>query len=209
MKRWKKSAVFRRLGSLLLVLAVLGPVAGALAVPAKAAGLSLAQLQAKYAAGTPWNDSFDGSIQCAGFARLMCYEAYGSEYYINNGGKWKQYTNVSYIDSGRKAGDLVRYKNNGIGHSVFITGVSGDKVSFGDCNAAGPNIIRWGSMDRSKLKIGFHHAYSAPYDFTAQGTPASRPRDAGAHPLRELRFPEGRTGRDDPGRDQILRYHLS
>lgn len=139
----------------------------------------------------------------------MCYEAYGSEYYINNGGKWKQYTNVSYIDSGRKAGDLVRYKNNGIGHSVFITGVSGDKVSFGDCNAAGPNIIRWGSMDRSKLKIGFHHAYSAPYDFTAQGTPASRPRDAGAHPLRELRFPEGRTGRDDPGRDQILRYHLS
>ena len=88
---------------MLLVLAVLGPMAGALAVPAKAAGLSLAQLQAKYVAGTPWNDSFDGSIQCAGFARLMCYEAYGSEYYINNGGKWKQYTNVSYIDSGLRS----------------------------------------------------------------------------------------------------------
>lgn len=183
MRRLKKSAFFKRLVSFLLALAVMGPVAGTLAVPAKAAGLSLAELQAKYPDGSVWNGSFDGSRQCAGFARLMCYEAYGSEFYINNDGRWKKYTAVSYIDNGLKAGDLVRYKNNGIDHSVFITGVFGDQVSFGDCNANGTrNGVRWDTMKRSLLKNGFHHAYSAPYDFVAQGSPAPTPPPAPVTP---------------------------
>lgn len=183
MRRLKKRAFFRRLVSFLLALAVMGPAAGTLAVPAKAAGLSLAELQAKYPDGSVWNSSFDGSTQCAGFARLMCYEAYGSEYHYNNGGNWKQYTNVSYIDNGLKAGDYIRYKNGRTGHSVFITGVFGDRVSFGDCNANGtPNGVRWSTMDRSRLKNGFAWAYSAPYDFVAQGSPTPTPPPAPVTP---------------------------
>lgn len=74
---------FSMLMTIILTVSVIGP---ALTTPAEVAGLSLAQLQAKYPNGSKWTSSFNGSWQCAGFARLMCYEAYGSEYFVNNGG---------------------------------------------------------------------------------------------------------------------------
>lgn len=136
--------------------------------------LSISQLKEKYPAGSKWNGSFDGSIQCAGFARLLCYEAYGSEYYTNNAdGKWVKHTNVSYIDTGLKAGDLVRYKNNG--HSVFVVGVSTDSVEIADCNYDWANTVRWTTIPKSVLKNGFTHAYSAPYELTSNTVPATPP----------------------------------
>lgn len=122
---------------------------------------TLASLRDKYPDGMKWDKSFYGSWQCSGFARMICYEYYDSEYSINNGdGKWKEYTDVSYIDTSLKPGDLVRYN----GHSVVITGiVDDDTVSIVDCNGYGDNRVHWRDIPRKNLKINFVHVHSAPY----------------------------------------------
>lgn len=138
--------------------------------------LSISQLKDKYPDGSKWTASFDGSIQCAGFSRLLCYEAYGSEYYTNNAdGKWKKHTSSSYIDTGLKAGDLVRYKPGRYGHSVFVVGVSGNDVSIADCNSDLNDTVRWTTVKKSNLKVGFQHAYSAPYPLSGDTPPSVQP----------------------------------
>lgn len=72
--------------SLLLVFILLCSIVSAYIVPIQAAGMTLQQLQTKYPAGSRWTDSFDGSSECAGFARLMCYEVYGGDGYIGSAG---------------------------------------------------------------------------------------------------------------------------
>ena len=134
---------------------------------AHAAGLTIEQLKEKYPHGSTWDESsdgFDGSYECAGFARLMCYEVYGSDYWINNNGNWTMHTNSSYIDNDLKAGDYVRYRPGKYEHSVFVVGVSGNDVAIVDCNwNYGTNNIRWTTLKKSDLKVGFKHVYSAPY----------------------------------------------
>lgn len=126
--------------------------------------MTLAELMATYPDKSKWYDTFDGSIECAGFARLMCYKAYGSEYYINNeDGKWTKYTDSSYIDNSLKSGDLVRYNYNG--HSVWVVDVVGDTVYIADCNYDRACTVRWTDIQKSALKKGFTHVYSAPYAF--------------------------------------------
>lgn len=66
----------------LLMLCILTNAMMTLTEAASGSCLTLAELQAKYPDGSKWYGTFDGSIQCAGFARLLCYEAYGSEYYL-------------------------------------------------------------------------------------------------------------------------------
>lgn len=148
----------------LLMLCVLTNAMTTLTEAASGSYLTLAELQAKYPDGSKWYGTFDGSIQCAGFARLLCYEAYGSEYYLNNAdGKWIKYTDSSYIDNGLKSGDLVRYNYNG--HSVWIVAVNGESVSIADCNSDWACTVRWRTVTKASLKNGFTHAYSAPYAF--------------------------------------------
>lgn len=127
-------------------------------------GLTIVELQEKYPDGSKWYDSFDGSSQCAGFARLLCYEAYGSDYWINNSdGKWIKYTDSSYIDNSLKAGDYIRFN----GHSVFVTGVFENTVSIADCNNDWKCTVRWTTITKDNLKHNFSHVYSAPYDLNA------------------------------------------
>ena len=133
---------------------------------------TIEELKAKYPHNSKWYDTFDGSKECSGFARLLCYEAYDSEYYINNNGNWKKITDPNYIDNGLKAGDLVRYKNDG--HSVFITGVYSNTVSIADCNSDNACTVKWRDIDKSALKNSFTHAYSAPYALDG-ATPSTPP----------------------------------
>lgn len=127
-----------------------------------AATETLASLREQYPDSSKWNDSFDGSGQCSGFARMICYKLYDSEFYINNSdGKWTKHTDVSYIDS-LKPGDLVRYD----GHSVVITGIVNEEtISIVDCNGVGKNTVSWRDIPRKKLKENYSHVYSSPYSF--------------------------------------------
>lgn len=76
-----------------------------------------------------WNDWFDGGHQCFGFARLIGYNVFGSM-----PSTWGKTYSINDV----KAGDLVQYGNtSGSGHTIFVTNVSGDTITFVDCNGNG------------------------------------------------------------------------
>jgi hypothetical protein len=52
--------------------------------------------------------------------------------------------------SNLRVGDIIRYRWDG--HSICVTGIKGNKISFTDCNFIGRCQIRWGVMDISKIQ---------------------------------------------------------
>lgn len=157
--------------------------------------LTVAELREKYPHGAYWNHTKGGSedytwnpcthhtgnctyngscgcntyknvaIQCMGFAYQLAELAYGG----NPRGEWPTDYNSSALNT-LKAGDIVRYSNNG--HSIFILGVEGDTVTFVDANGDGRCQIYWDrTTTKAKLKSTFTYVKSAPYALPAE--PAS------------------------------------
>ena len=99
------------------------------------------------------------SWQCMGYAEKLGYDSTGYNP-RNNANGWHTYTNVSALDN-LKAGDIVRYKNNG--HSIFVTGVNGETVTYTDCNSDGHCKIRWDcTISKLTLRSSFTHVRSSP-----------------------------------------------
>ena len=155
--------------------------------------LTLAQLKSKFPHGKYWNrmglsaNNQDGytstqcsnhgntnncnhynpgtsdlASQCLGFALKCGYDSTGYDpLAIANG--WSSSESSSSLDS-LKAGDIVRYTTATNEHSIFVTGVSGDTVTYGDCNGTGkPCEIRWGAtISKATLKSKFVKLRSAP-----------------------------------------------
>jgi len=108
-------------------------------------------------------NSFWGSIQCAGFALKVLYDAYGQDCT-----EWPKKTNASYIDQ-VKPGDYIRYRNDG--HSVVVIAVNGDNITVGECNWGSPCRINWTRTEsKSHFKSTFTHVYVAPYALTGGST---------------------------------------
>lgn len=149
--------------------------------------MSLAQLQQKYPHGAYWNHTeggdedytwtpcnhhtgnctYNGScgcntynnraIQCMGFAYQLAALAYGDDPYTAR----TTNTSVSALDT-LKPGDIVRYRWNG--HSIFVTAVEGDTVTFADANWDNHCGIRWNAtVSKETLKASFTHVKPAPY----------------------------------------------
>lgn len=86
-------------------------------------------------------NSFSNAIQCYGFSEKLGYDVFGS-----TPRTWSTHTNLSKV----KAGDVIRYRNNT--HSIFVTKVSGDTITFADCNWDGHCKIRWNAtMNKSAI----------------------------------------------------------
>ena len=177
MKRWMAVAL-----CIALFLAVMPWSVTADAVP-----LTLAQLQAKYPQGAYWNHTVGGTedytltpcthhtgnctyngscgcntynnmaIQCMGFAYQLASLAYGCDPRT----EWVTNKSASALDT-LKAGDIVRYRGNT--HSIFVTAVEGDVVTFADCNWDHQCGIRWNAIaTKAELKASFTYVKSAPY----------------------------------------------
>jgi len=96
-------------------------------------------------------NSFDNvAIQCMGFAYKLGYEVFGT-----NPTKWTKSYNVNDI----KAGDIIRYKNDG--HSIFVTGVSGNTITYADCNSDGHCVINWDKTISKSNLTGFNYVLHA------------------------------------------------
>ena len=93
-------------------------------------------------------NSFDNAIQCMGYAHKISYEITG----VMPRNNYIKYTTLKASDL--RVGDIIRYRWNG--HSICVTGVSGNKISFTDCNYVGRCQIRWGIMDLSEI-VGFSY----------------------------------------------------
>lgn len=106
-----------------------------------------------YYVGIGYCNSFGGDVQCVGFANRLVYEAYGVESYE----QWEETT----LDE-LKPGDVIRYKFDM--HTIFVTSVDGEDITYGDCNAAFSDCqIKWGShITKSEIALTLTAVYSAP-----------------------------------------------
>ncbi len=150
---------------------------------AKAATLTLNELKNKYPEGKYWNHVgssnnnpngwtnspcpshsststcnafvYNGSEigwQCFGFALQLGYDAYGS-----NPKSWGRAYDLDNI----KPGDIINY--NGEGHTVFVIDVSGDTVTFAECNYGSRCIISWKRCLKKSQFNNLLNVYVAPY----------------------------------------------
>lgn len=105
-------------------------------------------------------NSFNGcSIQCMGFAEKLGYDVYGT----NPRTQWKK----SYDLANVKAGDILRYGT----HSIFITKVSGDTLTYADCNSDGHCVIRWnGTIKKSQIHNFVYIQHANNYSQVVQGS---------------------------------------
>lgn len=182
--------IFKRILSLSLAFVIcflMFSIVPVIEIEAAETGLTLAQLRQKFPAGKYWNggnsdsytsspcthhyncnyngscgcNSFKGlSIQCMGYAEKLGYDATGYNPRNNANGWYTNYSS-SAIDS-LKPGDIVRYLNNG--HSIYVTAVNGNTVTYTDCNHGNTCIIRWDvTISKSELKSSFTYVRQAPF----------------------------------------------
>lgn len=112
-------------------------------------------------------NSFDNAIQCMGFAYRL---AYG--YYRTSVRNWSSEDNNGLETL--KAGDVVDfgwsgYGNNRVyGHTIWITSVQGDTITYADCNYGYTCLIRWIDSPSNKYNVitGNYTIHHAPYAAT-------------------------------------------
>ena len=158
----------------------------------------LSSLQAKFPAGKYWNHMGSSSNRPNGYTSTPCdHTTYGTTYcnrpsngysasqchgyavqcgYDTTGTNcmnWTRYTDSSSVDN-VKAGDVIRLNYTSTQHTIFVIAVSGDTVTFTDCNSDGHCIIRWGaSKSKSTLKNQFAYLCQNPNNlgnYTPGGT---------------------------------------
>ena len=97
--------------------------------------------------------------QCFGFANKMAYLVFGSVPDVGGSsshGEWTYYTKSN--NSTFYAGDYVRVRNNA--HSIFVTAVNGDIITYVDCNNYGPCQVKWDrTISRSDLLAKTTYVY--------------------------------------------------
>ena len=87
-------------------------------------------------------NSFSNAIQCMGFAYKAGFEMVGSD-----PRSWEM---SDTLDASKlRVGDVIRYRGNR--HSLAVTGVRGNVISFVDCNWYPMCQIRWGYMDLNDM----------------------------------------------------------
>lgn len=110
---------------------------------------SVTNIPCKSHSGCSWVEgacscnSFDRSIQCMGYAHKIAYELTGASPRFS-------FTKSTRLDVSKlRVGDVIRFR--GDRHSICVTGISGSKISFTDCNWDYHCGIRWGVMDISYI----------------------------------------------------------
>lgn len=116
-----------------------------------------------FAGGGHWS-----ATQCMGFANRLAYGVFGET-------TWTTVSNPTAAQkSNIKVGDIVRYscaKEYTTGHSVFVIGKSGNKITIGEANFGGACKIGWdrvidlGSPDYTVL----YYEHAANYDAVING----------------------------------------
>lgn len=164
-----KKKIISLLTTLVMVVGLIGvmPV-----VSAGAAGTSIETLKKQYPAGSKWTGSYDGASQCHGWALMIADKAYG--YSSTSSNRCRKRTRL-YDVNRIKAGDVVRvYRSSShsdsYAHTFFVTSVSGNNITFADCNWDWKGSIRWNvtktksSLTNGTYGYGLQYILSAPYE---------------------------------------------
>ena len=103
--------------------------------------LNFAALKAKYPNYSYWNGSYHNlAWQCHGFALTLGEALTGS-----NPNNWKKVYNLNTL----KRGDIIRCRRP---HTIMVTAVSGNTITYVDCNWVAPNKVKWDqTIQRSRI----------------------------------------------------------
>lgn len=141
----------RRILSVLLIILMLVSSLPFVASAAVAGGVQakLDAMMAEFPPGSYWTDSFDGGIQCLGFAKLAVYRIFGKSgnsyrSWNYNGttltgmtavGSVTNFTaaNMKQLLMKARCGDILQYAQSGI-HTMVVCRVEYDGVWVYDCN---------------------------------------------------------------------------
>lgn len=83
------------------------------------------------------------TIQCEGFAYQLQEDAFGEGYGVSSYHHPRVVRDYAAAMQALKAGDVIRYDTGVWNHSIFITAVDGDRITYADCNAENTCQIRW------------------------------------------------------------------
>ena len=113
-------------------------------------------------------NSYKGKcLQCMGFVYALQDLAFNGFDGYDAAENWNYFDAMSKI----KPGDVIRYYNGGEKHSIFVTKVDGETITFMDCNGTGGGcIIRHNqTISKSSLKSVFLYATHAPTELKSNG----------------------------------------
>jgi hypothetical protein len=122
------------------------------------------ELKNRYPAGASGYDNYGNASQCMGFAYRALSEIHGLDY----SNTWM--TPLVRDEWARRGsafdvqpGDYVRYDSGYDNHSIVITGVDGDTVSYIQCNGGGGNVVSYGTMSKADLQARIDRPLRANY----------------------------------------------
>ncbi|MDR2088543.1 MAG: leucine-rich repeat protein [Clostridiales Family XIII bacterium] len=104
------------------------------------------------------------SQQCMGYAEKIAEDYYGEPI----ARKWQTAENLDSL----KAGDIIRYGGrSGAGHSIFVTAVNGENITYTDCNSDNHCVINWDkSISKQTVMSSFGYVLVAPYELSSGGS---------------------------------------
>ena len=83
--------------------------------------------------------NYDTYYECYGFALKLASDYFDTKSFIRLDG-----VNFNSATYKPRVGDVIRIGKNGAGfHSIFVTKVEGNIITFADCNSDKHNLIRW------------------------------------------------------------------
>lgn len=113
----------------------------------------LHEINVAFPHGSTWNDAlYDKGIQCFGYAHWVADKVFGGSS-IN----WGKVYDMNSV----KAGDIVQYGNtSGQGHTIFVTAVSGNTITYTDANSDYHNTVKWGqTIAKNAALYGYSFSY--------------------------------------------------
>lgn len=164
----------RRITGILLVLTMILTMLPAFSVPASAAQYTQPEIEEKLEKliekyeGTTWNDSYQGAIQCKGFADMIFDELFGtggpgpyhaSAYYYlpsphacyalgvmapgYSASKEEDVERIQQLLSQAAPGDYIQMHRTGkdYGHTMIVISVDATGLTVMDCNFVGTNLV--------------------------------------------------------------------
>lgn len=108
--------------------------------------IDFSSLEEKYPSGSKWNSSYKNKAwQCHGFALTLGDFLTGTD-----PNSWNKAYNVNAL----KPGDIIVCNRP---HTIMVTGVSGDEITYVDCNWAAKDTVKWNNtISRSQIANKFN-----------------------------------------------------
>ena len=121
-----------------------------------------------------FNSTTRSNDQCGGFAQLLAHDIWQTEEFVvyhldtyNNRNGYINYTADGWREYEPQVGDLVRLFSSSDekqGHSIFITGIDGNRIIFAECNSRLNDCrINWRSCSALDYETGILSTVTKQY----------------------------------------------